>query len=531
MDDKPKKVLPECFTEDYGHALIHLAWLFDKGVRTLVFGYAELMPTEYPDSDITPEQNLRIDSSSSERLFFIRMQMSVDDTLSSYLEVFDTGRLVLPIGRSVNGIAQTESIVIDHPMAEPVWPNLVLSNGIPYASHYGVNVRSHHAYPARKSPILEELQNNDKVIKWLHERLFFSLEEYDELLGSFHIIAHNPVYRSFNAKLMPSKDARPESVIYSFVPRAAKKTDTLKLLHYEERLTGHCMQGARPVDEHLLVQELSGVAQKVGHMVVCSKRGLLDWSDPCGFLRQMSISIGVMNRKSSITVPSRKSSEPPEKYEVTRVTNDLPKLLGEDASPESWKNIRMSQRRRELEQQARQHGQRWYYDEPDEARRFVREIISKARGRVWIVDPYFTTPELFSFALATTNTAAKITVVTSAEALKFNDCIEENSESGEVLLKQLPQFKNVYDIEVKVLTGDQAPIHDRFLIIDNEAWLVGNSLHTLGKRAGMMIKLPYPEPVIENLREIINNPSRSKDLSDWVSERINNREASCDEDS
>ena len=135
----------------------------------------------------------------------------------------------------------------------------------------------------------------------------------------------------------------------------------MKLLHYEERLTGHCMQDASPVDKHLLVQKLSGVAQKVGHIVICSERGLLDWSDPCGFLRQMSISFGVMNRKSSITVPSRKSSEPPEKYEVTRFTSDLPKLLGEDDSPESWKYIRISQRRRQLEQQARQHGQRWYY--------------------------------------------------------------------------------------------------------------------------------------------------------------------------
>ena len=140
-----------------------------------------------------------------------------------YLEMFDTDRLFLPIGRNVEGVKQTEALIIEHPIAEPAWPNLVLSNGIPYASHYGVSVRSHHAYPARKSPILEELKSNAKVVKWLRERLFFSLEEYDELLGSFHLVAHNPVYRSFSGRLMPSKDAKPESVVYSVVPRSGKK--------------------------------------------------------------------------------------------------------------------------------------------------------------------------------------------------------------------------------------------------------------------------------------------------------------------
>ena len=70
--------------------------------------------------------------------------------------------------------------------------------------------------------------------------------------------------------------------------------------------------------------------------------------------------------------------------------------------------------------------------------------------------------------------------------------------------------------EIRILTGKQSPVHDRFLIVDNIVWLSGNSLNTIGERAGMIIKLPDPEPVIELLHGFW---CQAPTLPDWLANR------------
>ena len=52
--------------------------------------------------------------------------------------------------------------------------------------------------------------------------------------------------------------------------------------------------------------------------------------------------------------------------------------------------------------------------------------------------------------------------------------------------------------EIRIL-GDSPGVHDRFLVIDGNVWFSGNSLNRIGERAGMIVKLPDPKPVVERL--------------------------------
>jgi len=185
---------------------------------------------------------------------------------------------------------------------------------------------------------------------------------------------------------------------------------------------------------------------------------------------------------------------------------------------------------RKLKRQAEELGQQWFENEPIKARNFVRGLISKARERVWVIDPYFSTVDLFRFALAATSPAVEVVIATSAEHLQGDDSIAEHVEAGEVLMKNLEQFKNDYTFTVRVLNGSRSPIHDRFLVIDAAVWFVGNSLNSLGKRAGMMIKLPDPSQMLGRLEDIVKG-NRSKELGAWVEDRRSNKQESCCEDS
>lgn len=61
-------------------------------------------------------------------------------------------------------------------------------------------------------------------------------------------------------------------------------------------------------------------------------------------------------------------------------------------------------------------------------------------------------------------------------------------------------------------------VHDRFLRIDDTVWLSGNSLHTLGQRAGMMVKLGEPASVIDELQRLIAG-ERVTSLDAWIRNR------------
>ncbi|MCL4545417.1 MAG: hypothetical protein M1118_12610 [Chloroflexi bacterium] len=61
-------------------------------------------------------------------------------------------------------------------------------------------------------------------------------------------------------------------------------------------------------------------------------------------------------------------------------------------------------------------------------------------------------------------------------------------------------------------------VHDRFLVIDDTVWLSGNSLHTLGERAGMLVKLGKPAPVINELQRVLGD-ERLTTLEEWIRNR------------
>ncbi len=159
--------------------------------------------------------------------------------------------------------------------------------------------------------------------------------------------------------------------------------------------------------------------------------------------------------------------------------------------------------------------ERWFHGDRESATGFVRELISSAKRRLWIVDPYFTTVELISYALATSNMTLPVVIVTSAEAMTKSDRIDPKRKAAEVLQAQLPNLTKYGRFEIHVLTGASPAVHDRFLVVDDSVWFSGNSLHTIGERAGMVVKLRNSAEIIANLGEILDS-HRATPWQEWM---------------
>ena len=112
-----------------------------------------------------------------------------------------------------------------------------------------------------------------------------------------------------------------------------------------------------------------------------------------------------------------------------------------------------------------------------------------------------------------------VRVLSSAEVLQKVPAEKAALPGGEALLDVLRQVRShdrMNPFEIKVMTGDRPGVHDRFLVVDDRIWLLGSSLNEFGSRGTMMVSLPDPAPVREQLANAWND---AVDLETWVSRR------------
>jgi hypothetical protein len=171
--------------------------------------------------------------------------------------------------------------------------------------------------------------------------------------------------------------------------------------------------------------------------------------------------------------------------------------------------------RRERLRFAKQYGQRWFPNNSrEEAAHFVREVLRAARFRVLIVDPYLGALQLGQFLYVFYGSEVNVTLLTTALAFEAT-ATESRKDQLQIFSKQLADLKDMQRIEPEVRVVPASKLHDRFMVVDNEVWFVGNSLNSLGVKASMIVRLPNPDEVISQL-EVLRQCAPS--LADYIEE-------------
>lgn len=503
------------FEDDYNHALIHLAWYREGQKRYLIFGMVELFPAEFPVPDASDEFSLPVKSFGERSCIYVRrFSVAAKDALYWYLECRN-GNMIIP---EAAGQLPNIKLITCGLAEEPTWPHLITTNDLPF--HCWGAVRAHHlvqeVVPEEVSKLFASAgKNAETIINWLKDRLFFDLQHYQEWKGSLHLIAPNPVFRSFHQRLGVSADGSESSDCHLEL-RAGRDLTALDLYLSERHQTGIVSFCRKEITSPFFSIPHIDRTEQVEYMINSSRYGVLDWHEPVSFIRSIQFQSNIVNGKKIVNIPDSRS----ESYEVQQLSSASTGIVGDKESGSSISaHLRKHDVLRKRRKESERLGQKWFHGNQEEATIFVRQLIMNAQRRVFIVDPYFATVELFSFALATSRSEIEVVILTAAEDNLMNsDRADVTREAGEVLYSQVQAYGQNGKIKVFVMTGDPPPVHDRFLVVDNEVWLSGNSLHTIGKRAGMMIKLPYPDEVARNLENLLTS-GRVKPLEQWVMDR------------
>ena len=258
-----------------------------------------------------------------------------------------------------------------------------------------------------------------------------------------------------------------------------------------------------------------------GYAVSHPIQGIIAYQQPLPFIRVVRGTLGVASRKVRVEVPRSKSvRSPTETYEITEFGHEIPFGAGEERK-DALVRVISAEQQRIRRAAAKQYKQTWFDSgQRDQALSFLRQQLTRARSSVMVADPYFGWLQIYQFLQAVPRTQIDFTILTSRLAFEseFANSIaqaDENTDQVPVASAPTPEperlarfthslaelgRRGMKSVTALVLSGRTPPLHDRFLVIDDEVLFLGNSLNALGERASLILSVPDSEPILAKLK-------------------------------
>lgn len=141
----------------------------------------------------------------------------------------------------------------------------------------------------------------------------------------------------------------------------------------------------------------------------------------------------------------------------------------------------------------------------------IQRILNSAHERIYICDMFFDAKALARFILPMDSSSVQVRILSGKNKLK------KDGKRGKLAaaIKEL-NGKGVANIECRLLTGQKAALHDRYMVADDQVWMLGCSLNEFGNRATTLIRVPkdYRMKLVERAEEWWNDESLTEDIYD-----------------
>lgn len=465
---------------------------------------------------------------SGDTIFFRRTIFSREDAIHWYRSL-DEGEKFTPIPTREEDREKLDGCPIRVPRLEDVqsWPAVGLpiteelfsgpgKRSIDPAPFIGsVPGRLHRRFGDRTG--LDAFLEDGDAQLFVARRMHINLFDYQEYLGSAVYITPDPIIRQIDFFMVPAKDGRGERIVYRVVPQPGQSLEKVSITAFdkEARLLTSFKTHQVPPDGILEIEKGTCMGE-YGFVVTHDEYGVLAYQPSSSFLRQMNFSIRVNSgNRRRVIVPSGDSPDSPAMEYQAAMGSELASksIFGEVMNPGPSVRVAFEARKREKLADAKHFGQHWFpQGSRDEAAHFIRELLRAARSRVIIADPYLGALQLGQFLY--TVHGSEVSVILMTTKLAFN------SKSSETKLSLLEAFQRSLEVlnkhqqlkpEVRVIPSSN--LHDRFLVVDDDVWFMGNSLNSLGEKASLIVRLPNPDEVIRQLQEL---SSKASTLDEYI---------------
>lgn len=532
----------EKLMEPYDKALIHLAWLVcsngkGKGAtRYLIFGMVECYPKELTDTLTLPEQDKLFKGG---RVFYIRMARPISEAIKWYRTIEQVGYIIVDWNKDGECIDKSDSkkIICGDMKDVKMWPNLVISkkthdNGNPFIADNWGAVRTHQIFPQRRNSYLLDFISHQNVGTWLERYLTWNISYFPELIGSMNLIFPNPYYSNCDIHMIPKNGSEPDQVKMDFYCRKGIDLSALTVVPFEQDYFGIAGGKDYNIENDSCTITLSGKAEKFGMYVLDADKNIIDFNDFSGFWQGFSFDIFTGYATKEIRRPDKNKCDLVDVYEKVGTVEDG---LDSDEEP-LGDRLAEAEIRRKRKVETDKHGMRFFYQNHEGAEAYLRNLISKAHKSVLIIDPYCATNELFTYAMSLSVREIEVEIITSKVYLRTPSKLKQYNalgidvpDLGTELYNQLKDYEKKASgkINILVMTGKDPAIHDRFLVVDDDAWFCGGSLNEVGNRLSCILKLPDSEELVKIIGQI-KNSDQVRTLQEWKDIRSETDDADTD---
>jgi hypothetical protein len=90
---------------------------------------------------------------------------------------------------------------------------------------------------------------------------------------------------------------------------------------------------------------------------------------------------------------------------------------------------------------------------------------------------------------------------------------------AEMLERGIANYEKAYpaqQIECRILRGGKSPLHDRYIVIDDDVYLLGSSLNEFGNRTTTIVKAPAPKKMIGQAVNWWEDPAICQPIADFI---------------
>lgn len=347
-----------------------------------------------------------------------------------------------------------------------------------------------------------------KQLTNLSMRFFgYDLTQYPEHIGNVHLVTWNPLFKDVDNWIDQSSGRMHLHFLYhkgqvpGIIVRATGQNRAGSLLFDVElcRVNGQkYIDAALPAIPHIITLRYYDCNNVL--WMECSTTG-----HPISIVGNMMM----MGMPKKITTESKKG-----KKRIIQIQKGTVEKFGINRAP----TPRQTFLKEEIEHQRfisdEQSLQFVFFDgnkdHPDKnerkATRIVRSILQKTSNTCFVCDPYFDNYAFDKFIWPIEDMGREVHIVNCRDLLGSEDKLKDT-------INRYHQHIHREQVKCHVITGKEL-LHDRFILLDDDGWLIGSSFNEFGNRASTIVKMPKSAFVTlrKQVNEWINDKSVCKDL-------------------
>ena len=340
----------------------------------------------------------------------------------------------------------------------------------------------------------------DQLSQLSLEKYGINLYKYPDVLGNIYLIAYNPYYRNLDVSMSENPAG-----IYVDVEGIRRTTEKLKIEFINRDKDGgyeYAIEKTLDLSKSKHFFDLSDAPDKLEIIVKDEEGQLVDAIAPISFIKGYNVTMNIAS--SRISIPQGKiGNEVVQKFvsesfgvgkTLEKATTQRDELISIHSAKEAYEVLERSLEFAFFDGSKDQFEME---ENKKKAVKFVRNILSRAKQKCMVADPYFNLKSLSQFIFTMPQSEVTVRILGSKEHLNTDfeapKTAANKKEEIENIQIGINSYRNAcpsFDIQFKLLKGDKSPLHDRYIIVDDDVWMIGTSFNEIGVRASSIIKLP-----------------------------------------